>query len=284
MTELHDPERCSYCGCVLQYRPSLFKESLATPTQQRAIQEEEHGPDRWERIRERIAAYGFRETWGIAFSCPGCGMHGGTLRREYSLAEAEQVSDAQNRAAETPEALALAAGWEQEVRRRAERDAELFRKLLLDRFPEWEPHVRLVPAGDPAIHEGPEGLEWDCALVATIPPENPAVDMPLDIRVLGAEVRPSWFDGWHYHFHRLEDVAPGDPEHLERAFRMVDDLVSERLLVTILYRDDQPAGGGNLPAGQDPPENWWASDGSEGASRLILRSWRGTYDRVIERA
>lgn len=284
MPEPREPERCNYCGCVLRYRPSLFKESLATPAEKRAILEEEQGPDRWDRVRERIAAFGHRETWGIAFSCSGCKMQGGTLRQEYSLAEAEQVSDAQNRAAETPEALAAAAAWEQEVRRRAECDAQAFRKLLLDRFPEWEPHVRLVTAGDPAIHEGPEGLEWDCALVATIPSENPAVETPLDIRVLGAEVRPCWVDGWHHHVFRLEDATPGDPEHLRRAVKIVEDLVTERIAVTTLCRGEEMIGGGEVPAGQEPEVDWKNFEIPRGApTHLTLRSWRGTYDRVIEK-
>lgn len=272
--------RCDYCGCVLKSRAQRSRASLATREQQRAIIEEAYAAKDWASIRPRLAAHGHRVFWTIAFTCPGCGMRGDRFTPEHTQPEAEAVAAVQNRAAETARAAQEAAGWSHEVRRRLLRDARHFADLLLSRFPEWERHLQFV---DPDPTLGPEGeviSEWDCALVAKIPSENPRVDAALEVKLFCREVRPSWGDFWHCHVSARPGIEGDNTEHLSQAVELLEAIVTERLLIGVCYRDGRPAGGGSLRLGAELPP-WLTDPARSGDDRTVLRSWRGTYDRDI---
>lgn len=279
------PERCSYCGCVLAYKASYTKQSLATPRQQKAILDEVVATHGWEGFREnvkqRLAPYGYHEAWVLKSMCTGCGGWRLPSKPEYSQAEAEAIAAERSRAAETDEARHEAADWRNEVRRRAKRDARLFAELLLARFPEWEPYVRFVGPQEPG--DPPDSLQWECALEARVPCPNPAVAAPLTIRVLGKQVLPSWFGGWHEHIERGDDAEPGDLTHLRRALELVEALVTERMAVWSRYRGDQLIAGGDSRAGGTLPSERFATiaGAASDADREVWRSWRGTHDREI---
>lgn len=234
-----------------------------------------------ERWKERIAPYGYREAWVLSRKCIGCGSSWGRFKPEYTQAEAEALAADLSRAAQTDEARREAADWRGEVRRRAERDARTFAELLLARFPEWEPYVRFVGPEGPG--DPPEPQHWECALEVRVPCPNPAVEMPLVIRVLGKQVLPCWVGGWHEHVERADEAEPGDTAHLHLALGLVEALVTERMVMWSRYRGDQLISGGDSRAGGTLPSERFATiaGAASDAHREVWRSWRGTHDQVI---
>lgn len=272
-------ERCSYCGCLLTYRAGATSESLATPEQRRALADEARATSNWPLIRERLAACGKREFWSHCYSCPGCGRRGGWFRPAYTQEEAEALASAQNRKAETDAAAEEVANRRDEVRRRASRDARYFATLLLARFPEWEPRLEFK---DPSSKAGGEGsyLERDCALLIRFPGENSEVRQPLEVRVLCGEVLLGWGSFWHTHVFRPEEAGGEDFAHLHEAIDLLVNIVTEQVLFGLRCREGQPVSGGCFPLGADLPA-WLRRSQSVGDDPPVLRSWRGTQDRVL---
>ena len=281
MEDTRIAERCRYCGCIVHYWASPRQESLATPEQKRAFTREAVAAGNLRLYTERIAPYGTRTTWGIGFKCPGCGASGGTHVPEYAEDEAESVAAAQNQLSETAEAAREALNWKSKVRSRTEREARHFAGLLLSRFPEWKPLLRFVAPTEGTAREG-DDLEWHCALVAEIPWPNAQVDAPLEARVLCAEVRLDWVGVWHTHVLRGsgEDT---DLEHLSQTVELLETIVTEQVVIGVGYRDGNPGSSGCFPAGAELPAAWLAWDQPWSADQIVLRSWRGTYDREILR-
>jgi hypothetical protein len=272
--------RCHYCGCLLTYSAAPLRKSLATREQQRAIFEAA-SPDA-EAVRDQLAAFGHRTVWIISYRCPGCGMLGSHVGTTYSRPEAEAIAAAQNARAQSREAVREAADWRQEVSRRAENDARCFARLFSTRFPEWAPHLRLVmPEGDSAGADERD-LEWDCALIARIHSANPRVEAALVVRVLCRQVRVCWGDFWHTHLF-AEGTGSADPEHLHRAISEIEALCTETIITCAGYRNGALVSGYITHPGGDPSLPWNVLDPGHPACahQVVLRSWRGTYDRVL---
>jgi len=266
--------RCGRCGCLLTFRATPQKESLATAEQRHALLAEIRDSRDWKLLGKRLRGFGYREVWGIGFRCPGCTRSGASFRPEYSKADAEAISAAQNRQAEAPAALEAAGRWRQEARRRAESEALSLAKLLSNRVPEWACHLQFSEPSDISA-----ALEWDCALLARIPSANPVVEAPLEARVFCGEIRLSWGNFWHTHVERFWDADVDDLGHVQRAAELLVSLSAEQSLVVVSYRDGVPVAAGCIPVGAEFPP--WVKRARSDAGIVVIRSWRGSYDRDL---
>ncbi len=143
-----------------------------------------------------------------------------------------------------------------------------FAQRLFARHPEWREYERRVL-------EGPED-DLSCYLHVEVPSENPAVDVPLHVYTSRLrEVTVAWMDGWHMH------IAPwpgqANEEHYDEALRRIDAVVLEEVVIGLGYKDVRLVSSVNIPTGTDVPARW-----ADTRDRIVLRSWRGTYDRTIE--
>lgn len=279
MNQVQQPATCGYCGCVLRFRAVRDKKSLATSEQRREVTREFLATRDGEAYRARMAAIGYVEVWTLSRECPGCGRRtaGGP---SYAQAAAEALAAVQNQAAETPEALHVAVHWREEVRRRSEQDARAFRTLLLAGHPDWEPYM--VPIPGPIPGEERKEPRWDCALLVRVPSPNPSVEHPLQAQVLGGEVFLTWIAPWHVHIGFAERWP--DPEHLREAAELLEGIVTERTAIVLYCRGESVIAGGQMAAGGALP-HWSTVDIEQpdgGEERIVVRSWRGTYDRVVE--
>lgn len=273
------PERCDTCGCVLTFRPARHQESLATPEQRKALYAAARAARAWSVVERGLAGCGWEISWVLAFACPGCGLRGTRFLEQFAAEEeAEARAAAQNRAAEAPEAQEAVLHWKAEVRRRAGQDARAFHARVRARLPDLNPEVGWIEAGASASGASPHDVEWDCALVVTLPWPNPAASEPLEVRVLGREIRLSWGPWWHVHLCRAPGAAPGDSTHVEEAVQLLADLVGERLVIAYTTRGGEALSGGLLPAGAEPPLHWLPGNPGIEPTRLEMRSWRGTFD------
>lgn len=272
-------EACSYCGCLLEYQVQTINESLATPEQKRAIVDEARAAGNLDLVRERLATFDRRIAFGLSYRCPGCGRRGGYSRAAYSQEEAEALAAAQNQRVETDAATAAVSNWREEVNHRAVREARYFSKLFLEHFPEWEETLEFVTPSEVMTNQHDSYLERDCALLIRIPAENPEVGLPLEILVLCSEVHLRWGKFWHTHLERLEGVAGENCEHLHQAADLLMNIIREQVIFGVRYRDGRPVMGSCFPVKAELP--LLLQRGSDGSDRLVIHSWRGTYDRVL---
>lgn len=256
-------EACRSCGCTYLFSAK----QLARPAH--AFTKCEAGPQ--------------SAPWVISFKCPGCGLVGTHFGDEYSQLEAQSLVRAQRRLTESAAAKEWALDWRQEVRRRAETEAGVFTGLLRQRLPQLTQYLQPVP---PVVDAGgSDDPDWDCALILSIPPENPAVDASLQALVKCREVRVQWMDHWHHHFEAGLSTAPTDYGHLDRAVTLLEELLAEDLLVVNCYRQGECVSGGMCRRDQEPRPSWVRIDPAHSACGecVVIRSWRGNYDRLIPR-
>jgi len=267
-------DACDYCGCILSYRATCFG---ALPS---ALSKAASGglPE------SGSGANNSSESWHISYTCPGCATIG-THFTELAREAAEALAEGQRRIVESDAALESARTWKQEVRRRAEREAGVFASLVRDRFPEFQSQFRMAPVAEEAGGTAPEDLEWQCAMFAEIPSANPAVEAPLTVRVLCREVRIQWIGLWHHHFFPARGAGPSARDHLHSSADVLQSLVAEDLLAVTCYRGGEAVSACSAPRDRIPKPPWETMNPSHPAcgDSMVIRSWRGTYDLVIER-
>ncbi|MCC2668233.1 MAG: hypothetical protein K0Q72_704 [Armatimonadetes bacterium] len=269
-------ERCDYCGCILSFKPVPGKSSLASLEDRQQITARYLVDRDQAAYQERLAVFGYREYWGLHWTCPGCESLGTTYHRELTLEEADACAAEQNLQAGSPAAVAEAAAWQTAIRRRAQFEAERFALLVAERLPDGLPHLERFPEA--------EGTVLAPSAVLRIPSANPAVTAPLTAEVSCGEIIVSWFDGWHEHVHRPRGALPANSEAAEKAMELLERVRDERLLAVVCYRDGALFSGSSIPADADleailarglPVQ-------PRGPDRIVARSFRGTLDRVYD--
>ena len=268
-------ERCHYCGCVLRWKPLRNQVSLASPEERKRLADQYLADRDLAAYKERLAAFGYEEHWGIDWKCLGCGGCGGSYTPRYTFDEAALLADNQNQWVETPEAAAEAEVWRDAVRRRANDEADRFAELLGERFLDWLPYFERFPEAPGTIREPAAELR--------IRSENPAVADPFGVQISCGEALLHWFGGWHEHYHRVPETTELHA-HLDVAVTALEKFRAEQVWARATYRDGKVGAGGSVTPEMDLYEALTRCVPKEGPGpdRIVIRSFRGTYDRVFE--
>jgi len=133
---------------------------------------------------------------------------------------------------------------------------------ILERFPEWKDCLHFRAAR-------PSGLHF---VVIEIDAPLQSVEQGLYVGTEDAELTVG-FHTYHCHFTDWNDAK--DRATLEAGLDFASNLLSEKVGVATNYRDDQWAGGTWIDLPHPGPLPLVAQN----ATRITLRSWRGTFDR-----
>lgn len=270
-------KRCSNCRCVLRFRPARCEESTCPLELQRDFIHGAQERGDWSYYKHWMSAYGRYTVWGISYACPGCDSIGTQYEPRYSEAEAEALVAAQNAAADEAERQGEPSGWRKVVWQRTEWAARNLTDLFLSRFPQWESCARPFPAGP----SDPEMETFEYVLVLDLPSEHPRLTDPLQISVQATETLIVWGD-WHTHVHSRDD-GPVDREHLMATLDVIQEIVEEKMTIGSIFRDNEVIGGGHFNTSGEVPHAYTHpnSHPSLRADRVMVRSWRGTYDQQV---
>lgn len=133
-----------------------------------------------------------------------------------------------------------------------------FADALFAAFPEWEPCASHIPnVGDEAL-----------AMEVTI--RQPGTGRTLSIRTDDAEIMIT-FEMWHDHLRMFSGHSESEVARL--ALDEIRDLLAERKVVKVDYRDGRWAGSDIVDSSEIPIP-------APGVNTKIY-SWLGTYDRNI---
>ena len=143
-----------------------------------------------------------------------------------------------------------------------------FAKRLFKRYPTWREYAGYTTEGKPEEH-----IDY---LSVRVPTPNPNLPDPFVVSTNSLhEVTLSWFGGWHIHI--FKSKAETDEDYFSRVLSEIDRIISEQVVVATCYRGQEISSGSAFPAKSDIPSSLLPKPDQ----RLVIRSWRGTYDREI---
>jgi hypothetical protein len=152
---------------------------------------------------------------------------------------------------------------------RLEATSQEFARELFSRHPEWQ--------RDAGYYELEVGRYLQRFLEVRVPSAHPSVSDPLLIRTRPEEVYLDW-GGWHDHVYWWSGQSHA--EFIAEALAAIERWVSDGFLFASVYQGDRRVREWAGLVGDEHVERFLCQP-SGLVERTVVRSWRGTHDRVI---
>ncbi len=140
-----------------------------------------------------------------------------------------------------------------------------FARMLFARWPEWYQHARFDPYED---------FEKE-ALLVEVPSPVDGSGHGLFITTSEWEISVGYGENFHTRFGAADETKEGS--FFEKALQFIEDFVEEHCVLATAYLDKEWHGSWKIDLRQED----LAEVSVEPGMLVKIRSWRGSYDRVI---